>query len=224
MDSVTYVVGGSKGIGRAVVDLLGPARCVILSRNPAEGPWRPFDLEWPDEELCESVRAMVEVCGPPAGLVLSAGMGAYLAPWEWSSKRVAEIVWRNGIGRIAAIRAFLRPLSRSKGRIVNVSSTVVEHPARGLGVYAGAHALVETFLRCESRGLHKLGVSWMNVRAGWTETDMTKELKPEIREKSESFIPLKRFARPSEIAQVVAYALRANEYLTGSTITVGGGI
>ncbi|MEK7273713.1 MAG: SDR family oxidoreductase, partial [Candidatus Desantisbacteria bacterium] len=63
------------------------------------------------------------------------------------------------------------------------------------------------------------------IAPGFIETDMTKVLAPDIREKLLSNIPLGRLGSPQDVANVVAFLVsEAASYITGQVIVVDGGM
>jgi len=63
------------------------------------------------------------------------------------------------------------------------------------------------------------------IAPGAIETDMTKNLNEEVRKNFLSSIPLKRFGKPEEVANLAVFlASEEASYLTGSTIYIDGGL
>ena len=63
------------------------------------------------------------------------------------------------------------------------------------------------------------------ITPGFIDTDMTRELKEEIKEHYIANIPLKRFAQPKEVAESVAFLLSdSSSYITGEVLKVNGGL
>ncbi|MBI4777666.1 SDR family oxidoreductase, partial [Candidatus Desantisbacteria bacterium] len=69
------------------------------------------------------------------------------------------------------------------------------------------------------------GITVNAIAPGFIETDMTKVLAPEIREKLLSNIPLGRLGNPCDVANVTAFLVsEAASYITGQVIVVDGGM
>lgn len=121
------------------------------------------------------------------------------------------------------------------GRIINIISTSVKEPIKGLGVSNTIRAAVASWAKTLSAELGPFGITVNNVLPGSTETDRIRSLienrakisgknKQLIEEEMKSEIPLKRFADSKEIAAAVAFlATPAASYINGINLPVDGG-
>jgi 3-oxoacyl-[acyl-carrier protein] reductase len=116
-------------------------------------------------------------------------------------------------------------VSRGWGRIVNLSSifSIVSRERRA--AYSATKAAVNSLTRTAAIEFGPGGVLVNAVCPGYVETDMTTiNNSPAEIEKIASSIPLRRFAKPAEIAKVVCYLCsESNSYITGQTIIADGG-
>jgi 3-oxoacyl-[acyl-carrier protein] reductase len=121
------------------------------------------------------------------------------------------------------------------GRIINIISTSVVAPIRGLGVSNTTRGAVAQWARTLAGELGPLGITVNNILPGYTATDRLNSLirknaeKAGIRDEQvvkqwEQSIPLGRFADPAEIAAVAAFlASPAASYVSGVNLPVDGG-
>ena len=121
------------------------------------------------------------------------------------------------------------------GRIINIISTSVKQPIKGLGVSNTIRAAVANWAKTLAEELGPSGVTVNNVLPGATETARLKSIienrakrtaaaTDEIALQMKSEIPLRRFAAPEEIANAVAFlASPAAAYITGINLPVDGG-
>lgn len=121
------------------------------------------------------------------------------------------------------------------GRIINILSTSVKAPIPNLGVSNTIRAAVASWAKTLSLELGQYGITVNNILPGFTETSRLKELitlsakKMNISyEKMSSLwkerVPLKRFAKPEEIAAVILFlASPAASYINGVSLPVDGG-
>jgi 3-oxoacyl-[acyl-carrier protein] reductase len=121
------------------------------------------------------------------------------------------------------------------GRIINIISTSVKIPLRGLGVSNTIRAAVANWSKTLSNELAPLGITVNNVLPGATNTDRLQEIisgnaqkkgksTAEIEKAMLAEIPMQRFADPSEVAAAAAFlASPAASYITGINVPVDGG-
>lgn len=111
------------------------------------------------------------------------------------------------------------------GRIINIGSIIGSIGNTGQVSYATTKAGLVGFSKSLSREVSSRGITVNVVSPGFIETDMTKKLSIEKCNKILEKIPLSRFGKTQEIANVVAF-LASDEasYITGQTINVNGGM
>ena len=121
------------------------------------------------------------------------------------------------------------------GRIINVISTSVKIPIKGLGVSNTIRAAVANWSKTMASELAPFGITVNNILPGSTSTERLQEIIQNQAHKSETSydekekdwikeIPMKRFGDPSEIAAAAAFlASPAASYITGINVPVDGG-
>jgi 3-oxoacyl-[acyl-carrier protein] reductase len=121
------------------------------------------------------------------------------------------------------------------GRIINVISTSVKQPLKGLGVSNTIRAAVANWAKTLSLEVAPFGVTVNNVLPGATSTSRLSTLLEnkasktgksvnELELEMISEIPMGRFATPDEIASAIAFlASPAASYITGINVPVDGG-
>ncbi|MBK6500004.1 MAG: SDR family oxidoreductase, partial [Saprospiraceae bacterium] len=121
------------------------------------------------------------------------------------------------------------------GRIINMISTSVKIPLKGLGVSNTIRGAVASWSKTLSNELAPFGITVNNVLPGATATDRLEEIinnkadksqrtRIEIESEMIAEIPMGRFGKPEEIAAAVAFlASPSASYITGISIAVDGG-
>jgi len=111
------------------------------------------------------------------------------------------------------------------GRIVNVGSVVGIMGNAGQVNYAAAKAGIIGFTKSLAKEFASRSVTCNVVAPGFIATDMTAELSEEVTKQILSQIPLKRFGKAEDIANMVDFLCseKAN-YITGQVFTVDGGM
>ena len=109
--------------------------------------------------------------------------------------------------------------------ILNISSITARLPERGYAHRNIAKAALEEFTQCLAVELCEMGIRVNALSVGWTETDQLADLPESYLEQKRQEIPLRRFASPSEIAEVAAFMISsASSYITGTVLPVAGGL
>ena len=123
------------------------------------------------------------------------------------------------------MRRALMPMIRARhGRIVNVASVVGVRGNAGQSNYAASKAGLIGLTKATAAEVARRGVTVNAVAPGWIETQMTESLADGYRERLLSQIPAGRFARPEEIAAVIAFlATDDASYVNGTLVEVTGG-
>ena len=120
------------------------------------------------------------------------------------------------------LRQFM--LRSQSGRIINISSIVGHTGNAGQIPYTMEKAALDAFTRSLARELKGRNILVNSVAPGFIDTEMTKELPEEIKDKAAEEILLGRIGRPEEIAEVVAFLAKKGSYINGSVIHVNGGL
>jgi 3-oxoacyl-[acyl-carrier protein] reductase len=125
-----------------------------------------------------------------------------------------------------ACRAVLRSMiAERKGRIINLSSVSAVTGHEGQTAYAAAKGGVLSFTRSLAREVGPLGITVNAVVPGPVETDMMAGISEQKLKSLLEVIPLRRMAKPEEVAAVVVYlASEAASYVTGASLRVDGGL
>ena len=240
-EPVVLVTGASRGIGRAAARTLAAEgrRVVGTATTPAGAdsisealagfprPGRGAVLDVGDQGSVDALFAgLASDGGVPEVLVNNAGIArdgllARMKPDTWD-----EVVSVNLGGVYRMCRAAVRPMMRARaGRIINVTSVVGLIGNAGQANYAAAKAGVAGFSKSLAREVAARGITVNTVAPGFIDTDMTRALPDEQRERLRSEIPLGRFGGAEEVASVIAFlASPGAAYLTGETIHVNGGM
>jgi 3-oxoacyl-[acyl-carrier protein] reductase len=123
-------------------------------------------------------------------------------------------------------QAVLRPMMKARyGRIITISSVVGHSGNAGQTNYAAAKAGMTGFTKSLAQEVGSRGITVNCVAPGFIDTDMTRELAEEQRNRLLQQIPLGRLGQVEDIAAAVAFlASPAAGYISGETLHVNGGM
>ncbi len=116
-------------------------------------------------------------------------------------------------------------LKQRAGRIINITSVSGILGNVGQANYAASKAGIIGLTKTMAREFASRGITVNAIAPGFVDTDMTQVLPEQIKEKVTAQIPLGRFGKPEDIANMAAYlASEKAGYITGQIISVDGGM
>jgi 3-oxoacyl-[acyl-carrier protein] reductase len=235
------VTGASRGIGRAIAIEL--ARCgadVVLADWSAEADAadtragveaagrRAVFVQGSVAEPADAARmvhAVVEHFGRLDILVNNAGINRDAVVWKMTDEQWDEVLAVSLKGQFNTIRA-AAPIFRQQGsgRIVNIASINGLRGKFGQANYAAAKAGIIALTKSVARELGRSGVTCNAVAPGLIETEMTRQLPADVRQKALDEIVLGRIGTPEDVAAVVVFLCSDKaRHITGEVIKVDGG-
>lgn len=239
---VALVTGGSRGIGRAIVESLaadGAKVAFVYNSNTAAadevvkaGAEKGFDLwaiqadvrnkETADKAIAEIVEkwGSLDILVNNAGIIKD-GLLATMDAQQWQ-----DVIDTNLTSVFNFCQAVSRQMmSQRYGRIINMSSVAADVSNPGQANYAASKGGVEGFTRCVATELARRGITANAVAPGFIETDMTTAVVEMAGKEIKKKIPARRLGRPEDISNAVLFfAQESSSYVTGQVLKVDGGL
>jgi 3-oxoacyl-[acyl-carrier protein] reductase len=236
---VAIVSGGSRGIGRAIVETLAAAGMdvvftyrqnadaaaeVLAANKSLKVAAEPLDVR--DAAACA---ALVEKVADRAGridlLVNNAGVIRDNPLTALEDEDLRIVLDTNTVGTFNMTRAVApHMVAARKGKIVNISSVSGEKGGRGQTNYAASKGAINAFTRALAVELAPRGITVNAVAPGVVGTEMSREVRERASDAVLSRILLRRIGEPAEVAYAVWFlASRFADYITGEILHVDGG-
>lgn len=239
---VALVTGGSRGIGRAIVEEL--AHCgwrVAFTYNSSEEAAQELAGELQRRgfvasayradvrdylRACEVVAEVQGAIGAIDLLVNNAGVKRDVALYRMDPTAWREVIDTNLGGTFNYCRAVIFSMMRRKGgAIVNIVSVSGLIGLAGQTNYSASKAGVIGFTKALSKEVARFHVRVNAVAPGFIQTDMLKDIPEQARKQMFAQIPLGSPGSPRQVAQAVVFlAGEGSEYITGQVLPVDGGM
>ena len=203
------VLGGSRGIGKAISDALKTIEIDVLAASKK-------DIDTSD---LKNVREFLEKHTETDILILNTG-----GPEPIPFLTITEEDWNLYHNQL--FLGFVTILQNIKindgGYIFLISSSVIKEPSAKLIISSAYRAAFAEVFKVLSKEYAKKNISCVNIAPGPINTDRTKELIGNIKE-FEKTLPMKRLGEPEEIGNFVKSIVENKiKYLSGVTINIDG--
>lgn len=203
------VLGGSRGIGKAISDSLKKLDLEVLSASSA-------DIDTSD---LESVNKFSEKNDVTDILVLNTG-----GPPIIEFKKITNEDWNKYHNQLfVGFCTLLQKITINDGGYVFViTSNVIKEPNAKLIISSAYRAAFSSVFKILSKEFASRDITMINIAPGPINTDRTKELVSDVGEYADS-LPMKRLGEPQEIGNFVASIIEKEiKYLSGAVINFDG--
>ena len=236
------VTGGTRGIGRAVVEALAGAGARVaftyrssvdeagslaaeieqlgLDSLAIQGDAADFEAAGQAVEMVVGEWGTLDVLVNNAGITRD-GLLLRIREEDWDA-----VIATNLKSVFNFCKAAYRPMMKQRsGKIINMASIVGVTGNPGQTNYAASKAGIIGFSKSLAKELGSRGITVNVVAPGYVKTDMTGSLSSEAREAMLGSVVLGRAATPQDVAGAVLFlASNAADYITGHVLHVDGGL
>ena len=233
---VAVVTGASRGIGKAIaVELAKGGATVIVNynRNAEAAEAVANDIggiaiqaDISTAEGCEKIIQAATEAGGIDILVNNAGITrdglmVRMSDQDWSSVLDTNL---QSVFRLCRAATEIMMRARS-GSIINITSVSGIRGNAGQANYAASKAAVAAMSTSLAKEMGRRGIRVNCVAPGFVATDMVDAMNPKVVEAAKSMIPMRRLAKPEEVAKVVRFLASDDaSYVTGQQWVVDGGL
>jgi 3-oxoacyl-[acyl-carrier protein] reductase len=240
---VALVTGSSRGIGRAIAELLAAegaavavnyrsgeaqAREVVAAITDAGGRAVAVGADVSDYGQAEAaVAKTVEELGGLHILINNAGIAKDALIYNMEPTAWLDVMKVNFGATFNCTKAALGTfMGQREGAIVNISSVMGERGWTGESNYSASKGAINAFTRCCAVEFARFGIRVNAVLPGFAPTDMVAGLMEKDGGKGIiKQIPLKTFATVEEVARTAVFLAGPDaSHMTGALLTVDGGV
>ena len=241
---VAIVTGGSRGIGKAIVERLAAhgasvvftyhssaAKANELVANLSEQyPEQSFKAYQSDasvfEQAADLVNNVVKEFGTIDILVNNAGIARDNLLLRMTETQWDDVLSNNLKSVFNLSKHVAKPMLKQRsGSIINITSIIGLKGNAGQANYAASKAGIVGFTKSVAQELGSCNIRCNAIAPGYIETDMTDNLGEGIKESFVDNIPMKRFGKATEVADAVVFlASDMAAYISGQTLSVCGAL
>ncbi|PVH25311.1 SDR family NAD(P)-dependent oxidoreductase [Sphingobacterium corticibacter] len=245
-NKVAIITGSDSGIGRAIAEALGEegAKVIITYHSDEDSAKETseyltsqnvvhttYQLDVSDEKSVNKIfEKVVDEYGQIDILVNNAGVnGSNIKVVDMDNETFDTCIKTNLYGPFYCTRKYLRlrKATQKGGKIINVSSIHEEVVTAGNSDYNASKGGLKNFSRSLALELAQEQIQVNNIAPGMILTSMNQEAMDDkkVKKEKEQHIPMKRAGETKDIkAAAIFLASADSDYVTGSTITIDGGL
>lgn len=238
-NKVAVITGGTTGIGIAIAEKFLKEGAVVgicsniesdvekaVKELSALGTVRGMVVNIAEKAEDEAfVKAMSEEFGHIDILVNNAGITKDAQFYKMTDEQFNAVIDVNLRGNYYMTKAVIPFMMEKKyGKIIHLSSVSAFNGNFGQSNYAASKAAIIGMTRVQAKELGKYNINVNAIAPGTIMTDMYAAVPEEVRNRTLSIIPLKRYGLPEDVANLALFLSSEDaSYISGQLITIDGG-
>ena len=238
-DKVILITGGAGGIGGAAARACVAMGARVVLTDIREDALREMAQSLPTP-LCgenqyfvadltrqEDIDALVQFCPQLDGAVCNAGVMKLTLTQFITEEELVRIQKVNLNAPILLTRTLLKKKKISKGGsiVFTASAAGIYRVSPGNAIYATTKCGIDAFMRTVALEFGPKGIRCNSVNPGMVETPLIGTFTDEEKQREVQNYPLRRFAKPEDIANGIVYLLSdAASFVTGTALKIDGGM
>jgi 17beta-estradiol 17-dehydrogenase/3alpha(17beta)-hydroxysteroid dehydrogenase (NAD+) len=239
---VAFVTGAGSGIGRQIcrcfaregafvaggdVDEASVRVTLAHLKDPAHHLSVEMDVTKEDQVRAALAAIIERYSKPPCILVNSAGITRDNFMLKMPLEDFDKVIEVNLKGTFLVTKIFAEAMVENNvtGTIINISSITGKNGNIGQSNYAASKAGVLALSGTAAKELAKHNIRVNSIVPGFMDTPMTKTVPQKLKDRLLPFIPMGRFGKPEEVAEIATFlASDRSSYVTGAAFNVTGGL
>ncbi len=239
-DKRAIITGGSRGIGKAIVEeFLAEGCSVVFTYQSSEEKAKELVNQFPNSKVFSfkadasnlseaeaTVKFALEKLGGIDILVNNAGITKDNLLLRMSESDFDSVINANLNSVFNYTKSVMKPMMGQRyGKIVNLTSVVGIIGNPGQANYVASKAGVIGLTKSNAKEFASRNICVNAIAPGFIDTDMTSKLNDQQKEAITNNIPLKRLGSGKDVAKLAVFLCSPDsDYITGQTITVDGGM
>lgn len=239
MSKVVVITGGTRGIGRAIVEELVSEDYLVVfggrdskegleiqTRTNGKAVFIQSDVTV-KEDIDRLFDETIGMYGSVDAFINNAGITVRASIADTTEEDFDKLIKVNLKGFFLCLKRVIPIMSSQRnGRILVISSINAIRPLPSQGIYSAIKGALEVMVKCLSVDLGPYGITVNSIAPGAIDTDMNRPFwTDESIKRLNEIIPLKRIGTPEDVAKIAKFLLSDDaSYITGATIIVDGGL